>query len=464
MSNLNEDILYLIFEELKDDGNAPFSCLLVNKNWFNIIIPILWKNPWKNLKKKTILLKVIISHLSEESKNNLKSQNVLVSTTSYQKPLFDYISFCKHLNFEAIFDIANSHDKIINEIIKLFINENRKFTHLYIPNQFNHKIHLIPGFEYCFSRLELLQCDIDNNNQNILEELAKICKSIRNLEFISTTNTEISGIIKLITVQKELSNVCYYSTCQGDNVEESLIKHMNTIQYLKINEEPSGKFLSYFINLISLEIGGSIYSSCWKHLENASLPHLKFLIAKNIPSEYLAKLIETTKGKLCEISIISLRYDDHNKQKLLQAIAQNCPSLKYLMLILENRDFVEFEKLLINCQYLDGLIIILKKKYDLEFNCNKLFEILTNSSPIGLFKFKFVFFQHFQLESLNLFFDKWKGRNPMLLHTVPMYSNMNLEKYFVLVEKYKAEGIVKQYENDLCGDSYEEFEWIKKRI
>src|SRR5215471_5648755 len=102
MLEVNEDILYLIFEELKDDGNTLFSCLLVNKNWFYIIIPILWKNPWKYLKKNLVLLKVIMSHLSEESRNNIENQNILVLTTSYQKPLFKYLSFCKHLNFKTI--------------------------------------------------------------------------------------------------------------------------------------------------------------------------------------------------------------------------------------------------------------------------------------------------------------------------------------------------------------------------
>src|ERR1051325_12234272 len=73
MSKLNRDVLYLILEELLCDHNTlyPYS---VNKTWCEIIIPILWKNPWKHLKKgkEELLLKVILSHLSDESKNGLK--------------------------------------------------------------------------------------------------------------------------------------------------------------------------------------------------------------------------------------------------------------------------------------------------------------------------------------------------------------------------------------------------------
>jgi hypothetical protein len=480
MSNLNRDILYLIFEELKDDGNSLYSCLLVNKIWTNIIIPILWKNPWKYLKKESkniILLKVIISHLSDEIRNNLKEQS------KFQKPIFNYISFCKYLDFKVIINLINSifnirdkymneiSDKYMNEIIKLFINENMRFTHLYIPNQFNYKIYDIPGFEYCFSGLEFLRCDLDNIDNQILEGLTRISKTIKNLEFgSSNNNTEMSGIIKLIEVQKKLNNV-YYLTYQRNetlckSLEESLIKHVDTIKYLKINGEPITKILLYFNNLISLEMDDSICNTSWKHLENVILPNLKFLKAKRIPSKYLAKLIENTNGKLNEISINLLRYYDTNYKVLIQAISQNCPKLQYLMLMFKNRDIIELEKLLINCQNLNGLIIV-ANKFDIEFDWSKLFEILTKSSPICLFKFKFYFYRYrtlSRLDSLNLLFDNWKGRHPMLLQTVPMYSHINLEKYFNLIEKYKEEGIVKKYENVLYGNTYDEFEWIKKRF
>ncbi|PKC62534.1 hypothetical protein RhiirA1_465005 [Rhizophagus irregularis] len=495
MSNLNRDILYLIFEELKDDGKDLFSCLLINKICTNIIIPILWKNPWKYLreeKNNIRLLKVIISHLSNESKNNLKNlknqnndnyddddnnnNNLIIS---YQKPLFDYISFCKYLNFKIIIDMINSifniNDNnnfiIINEIFNLFINENMKFTHLYIPKQFYYKIHLISGFDYCFSGLKFLQFDLDNNNQNILEGLVRISNSIKNLEFIFyDSGTDMNGIIKLIEAQKELCNV-YYFVYHRDRLfrisfEESLIKHADTIQYLKIDDKPITKLLSYLVNLISIEMDDPFYNTCWNHLENISLPNLKFLKAKRIPLRYLAKLIENTKGKLCEISINSLRYNDFNYEELIQVIIKNCLNLKYLTLVFRNGDIMELEKLLINCQYLNGLIIV-TNKFDLVFDWNKLFEILIKNSPISLFKFKFYFYRYrtlSQLDSLNLFFEKWKGRYPMLLQTVPMYSHINLEKYFDIIEKYKSEGIIKKYDNDLYGNTYDEFEWIKERF
>src|SRR6266542_934802 len=145
---VNRDILYLTLKELQNDKKALFSCLTVNKTWCEIIIPILWRDPWKYLKEKKLLLNVIISHLSDESKNNLKSKGLDFLTNSYQRPLFNYISFCRHLNFNILNemintiyyideDYSNDIDKksiydmdkesiIRKEIFNLFINENTK--------------------------------------------------------------------------------------------------------------------------------------------------------------------------------------------------------------------------------------------------------------------------------------------------------------------------------------------------
>src|SRR5437764_6525996 len=104
MSKLNEDILYLIFKELQYDLKNIYSCLLVNKIWCEIIILVLWNNPWKYLKngKEALLLNVIFLHLSNKIKINLKEQGIYFPTKAYQRPLFYYINSCRHLNFNEI--------------------------------------------------------------------------------------------------------------------------------------------------------------------------------------------------------------------------------------------------------------------------------------------------------------------------------------------------------------------------
>ncbi|RIA98328.1 hypothetical protein C1645_812892 [Glomus cerebriforme] len=475
MSKLYKDILYLILIELKNDEKTLVSCLSVNKTWFEIIIPILWKNPWKYLKKgkEKILLNVIISHLSDKSKYNLKRQCNNFSMNTYQKPIYNYIYFCKHLNFDVITMMINTIDEkseipiIKNEIFKLFINGNTKFTHLHIPYQFNYQIHLIPRAKSCFSELEFLKCNT-RIDDNVLFGIIEICKSIRKLELFIEVSKNNYGFVKLIENFKNLFNVRllthknpkFIDKLFHEILENSLIKHANTLQYFKITEQPITNILSSLRNLKILEMEdyNIHFFIKWRRLWNISLislPFLQILRAKYIQIKILTSLIENTNGFLTEINIDKIFHQEINNKKIIRAIYQNCPNLKYLKLLFKISNVLELNKLLLTCQYLNGLYIIYEE------NSRDLFKILIKSSPIGLYKFKFDrFFSHisFNVETLKLFFDGWKGRHPMLLQ----FAKRKKKKYIdELIEKYKAEGIIEKFDY-LCG--FEDFEWREKRF
>jgi hypothetical protein len=500
MVKLNGDILYLIFKELQSNKKTLLSCLTVNKTCCEIIIPILWNNPWKYLKGEELLLNVIISHFSEESKNNLKNQGINFSTNAYQRPLFNYISFCRHLNIINLnhtidyillikyvnqFTTSTIKNLIMKEIINLFVNQNTRITHLYIPSQFSYQINIIPGAKYCFSELEFLSCN-SYINDNILIGLTEICNSIKELELFIEKNNNNCEIVKLIESVKKLINVRLIteqnlkhhdisSFCKI--LENSLVKHANTLKHFKITEQPTTKILSSFVNLNRLELSNHSFNlSSWNCLENLSLPFLQILIAKNVPIDVLTSLIKNTNGYLIEVKIDGrIHYEIENKE-IIQVITQNCPNLKYLKLMIRNCNILELEKLLINCQHLNGLIIIINNddiffddssffdiRYDIEFKWDDLFEILTRSSPTSLFKFKFYFYEIFKLKSLKLFLDNWKNRNSMLLQTIQNYNWVNTViggDYFDLVEEYKTQGIIKKYDHFIYKSSFEDFEWI----
>jgi len=120
----------------------------------------------------------------------------------------------------------------------------------------------------------------------------------------------------------------------------------------------------------------------------------------------------------------------------------------------------EFENLLINCQFLNGLIIDIYCRNTDEFiSWDKLFEILAKSSPINLFKFKFYSNSTIKLEYLKSFFDNWINRKPMFLK---IYNyDINLQQLNDLTKEYKAKGIIKNYYFITHCNIYEEdFEWI----
>ena len=43
MVKLNVDCLILIFKELRTDKESLFTCLLVNREWCHLVVPMLWK-------------------------------------------------------------------------------------------------------------------------------------------------------------------------------------------------------------------------------------------------------------------------------------------------------------------------------------------------------------------------------------------------------------------------------------
>jgi hypothetical protein len=136
--------------------------------------------------------------------------------------------------------------------------------------------------------------------------------------------------------------------------------------------------------------------------------------------------------------------------------------------LIRDNNILEFEKLLCNCQHLDGLYIINNK------NVDHLLKILTKSSPNSLFKFKIFSDPLFELKSLKLFLNSWEGRHPMLLqiYRTRMLNNLTKESMLIvnnlnnLIEEYKEKGIVKKYDciHDNDDRTFENFEWIQKKV
>src|SRR5437762_8121496 len=69
---LNDDIIFEVIEQLKNDSFSSFNCLLVNKRWCRIVVSILWKNPFRLCKSKKgyhLIVKAYITHFDKEDRN-----------------------------------------------------------------------------------------------------------------------------------------------------------------------------------------------------------------------------------------------------------------------------------------------------------------------------------------------------------------------------------------------------------
>src|SRR5581483_2040430 len=78
MTKLNVDCLNIIFDELQRDVKSLYSCLLVNKEWCYVAVPILWKKySWcvwddeNRSESKKKIFNTILSSLPSSSKQLL---------------------------------------------------------------------------------------------------------------------------------------------------------------------------------------------------------------------------------------------------------------------------------------------------------------------------------------------------------------------------------------------------------
>ena len=217
LSKVNRDILFLLFEKLQNDSRSLFSCLLVNRSWCKIAIPILWRNPWCyedniNYQKKGSLYHIITFSLPKDVKEFLTSQGIQLFPTSHQPPLFDYLSFCRSINIKVIKDIISfgfpsTYNKFLlqQEIYRFFM---RKFPEIVYLD--------MRSIEHQIFYFRELKCDMSINSVFFFG-LACICKKVQRIIFINTSMKDNDGMIKLIEVQKNLRYFEWKNDFYSDN-------------------------------------------------------------------------------------------------------------------------------------------------------------------------------------------------------------------------------------------------------
>jgi hypothetical protein len=121
MTQLNEDCLKTIFNELQDDPYSLYSCILVNKFWCHIVMPILWRNPSPSNESSSLQLFNMIIYLLPASSKNFLFKNIpeLPVLKFSNKPLFNYISFFSQIPSDLINDMAY---KLIKEVKDTVMN------------------------------------------------------------------------------------------------------------------------------------------------------------------------------------------------------------------------------------------------------------------------------------------------------------------------------------------------------
>ncbi|RIA99407.1 hypothetical protein C1645_811429 [Glomus cerebriforme] len=495
MSKLHKDVLSLIFEELQDDKKSLYSCLLVNRFWCETAVSILWKDPWTFLMKRGLMkfykaklfFNTILLHLSEDSRKFL--QNKGIKLPQQQEPLlFNYITFCKFIKhrysyneniYEEIFG-----DYLIEEIYKLFISKCTSLKFLDVT-RINYPIYNYPGAENSLSYLNELHCKSDDD-PTLFYGLSQYCKHIK--KFYIEHKFPNPGLAKLIEIQRNVKYISIninddeYDTDDNDKlinlqnkyqfIGQSIIKHAYNIIYLSIIIDKDIVFfnnlLPKLINLKSLSLDGYLFNKFDEQLNFSSsyYPKLQVLKLNSIYYSTAIKIIKKTDENCQIIWIENMKIDSKDDfRQFIQIIFQYCPNLKYVKIVLMEQDLENFKKLLINCEYLEGIYIEIGGQYSITWPNYRLFDILIKYSPITLYKIQF-HYHKLDMVYLEFFFGKWKGRKSLHLYLCETYKRSNLFSYHInkrlieLIEKYKNENVIKNYEINKefrFIEDYEEF-------
>ncbi|CAB4376980.1 unnamed protein product [Rhizophagus irregularis] len=484
MKEINFDCLIHIINELRNDKKTLYTCLLINKKWSNIVIPILWKyHSWNiyNNESKIKLYNIILSFLSLKTRNNLLNNEIKLpsSILKLKTPLFNYLNYCEFPEPEDIKDIIirmilsnkiiiNNDDKkyflLEQEIYKLFVNNCKDIKNLIWKTC--QPLSLFPGAINCFSKLYSLSIDPDNINSNSIYEMSKICKNL-NILSIYNCSKDHPGLISLIDVQKNLEKLNIYhndinkkGNCQ--ELSKALARKGDTINEIHldlINNIPSS-FMISLNNLKRIDIFNQDIreeeiniNEFQQYLAISKFPKLEFFNVKGLLCfKEFSLLIKGTRGNLSHL-LIDIKTDEFiikNTGMLIKEISNNCPNIKILYTFIESKDFIHIKSLLLNCKKLQDIRFYNLNNFieDYYHNDNigdELLNILSNNNN-DLFSLNHLFISEdwgYSIDVLERFFQSFKEKNLISFNIIHNRNFYITDDHKEVIRKYINEGVIR---------------------
>ncbi|EXX68272.1 hypothetical protein RirG_106740 [Rhizophagus irregularis DAOM 197198w] len=453
MSFLNKDVLLLIFEELQDDSKSLFSCLMVNRLWCEVAVPVLWRNPWSYSEQRIQLPPVLDKSL-----------------------LFDYLSFCRSINVNTINSIisigsSSTYNQffIQQEFYYLFMKKCPELKYLDMKS-IKHQIFYFPESKIRLESLCELRCDTSIDS-SYFYGLSQFCQYIQRFIIDNIETRPNNGIAKLIEVQKNLKHFEWVDDLYDDYLDEdpyeeillALEKKAYSLNYLRIfikyvddiGHTLLQEILSKFYKLKTLIIEDFLYFTLenLKQLKIQAFHELEILNIEYNSLNIFSNIIENGGGRLKKILFrpydsIECNYPE-NSLNFIRAIYKNCPLIEYLSIIFlsSKEHFAEFEELLKVCKNLKSLLVV---TFETEIsnekilkNGEELLKVLVKSAPTNLKEFRFGDEFRFSLKNLEEFFKKWRCRPALSILTIDsIYIG---EDYTRLIDKYKSNGVIKDF-------------------
>ncbi|CAB5184124.1 unnamed protein product [Rhizophagus irregularis] len=200
------ELIYEIIKNFQNDYSTLYSCVLINRLWCRLAIPLLWENPFSYFTNNYNFIEVYLQNLNDDLKTKINEYQIIDYLLPSNKVLFNYPSFIRYLNiYKIIISIErwlkSNYKTSTTPEFKILINIS--LIKSFIENKVN--LHTFEIEIICYNNYD------DKIYDNILEIIlqdSNFINNIKNLKFsILSSNTLIEHISQITSSQQNLKRI-----------------------------------------------------------------------------------------------------------------------------------------------------------------------------------------------------------------------------------------------------------------
>ncbi|KAF0412387.1 hypothetical protein F8M41_007932 [Gigaspora margarita] len=403
MSYLPIDCVTIILEYLRYEPGCLFSCLLINRSWCQVTVPILWSDPFSIFGEKfgRNIIRSYLICLNNEKRLDLIENGINIPLS--EKPLFGYHKYLRILDYELLshlvrswmigndrfkyFDITlyeegsvSKHQFCLSMLCKLFMENcsiklfrlSKSWRHLDIPDvsmfsSGNPGLTKTRELEICFTEDESKM----PNTTKLLNLLPSLCTELNSLSINFPTVTDLRDMREFYELFKAQRNLKKLKLSWSRQVFNNFLKVVNSrinntltslqLQRLKL-DNLSLDALEFCSSLKTFKIMNlcqdlTLTPQCLSSSSIYFFKNFYFWSNCNMSAQATAAIIKKAGRSLQRLHL------DFITSETVDAILHHCPNLSSLKI--DNKSDNDNNNLI---KLLSGMNGMKLKKLDLVFN------------------------------------------------------------------------------------------------
>ncbi|PKK67820.1 hypothetical protein RhiirC2_783025 [Rhizophagus irregularis] len=412
------ELIYEIIKYFQNDYSTLYSCVLVNRLWCRLAIPLLWENPFSIPTKNHNFIIIYLYNLNDRCKMILNEYQI-IDNLLLSNSLFNYPSFLKYVNIDKVISsVAEWMLEVSNTINRYFLRDNFGelvcilLFEMFIENEVSlHTLEVDTSFS-CIKYYDMI-LEMIIRNPNFIHNVRNLKLSI--LSSINDTLIK-NRISQLINLQQNLKKISFSSNTLPLyqslllSKESNCSNTLNTIIFRDIDFRGINNLDKIFEQLNVLESVHFIF--CYsldnfiQQIINLTKPFkLKSLSINEVLQIELLRLLLQKSGNYLE----NVEYGIENivdfelslKQLFLKLIIKYCKNIKFLYVyrIERNTSTIIFSLIENIKQNLNYLSIHLSNYQDRNRNNKLNLTILQNLGAILPPKLEYLCFSFYNIKA-----------------------------------------------------------------